>query len=684
VAPASGPLPSATVGAAYSTTLTSTGGTAPYSYSATGLPAGVTLAANGTLSGTPTTAGSYTVTVTTTDANGATGTATYTLAVSPPPAPVAADPVTTSVAANTKTEAGKSASLNLSSLVTGKFDDIRIVTQPSHGTVTISRTLAMRGIGGSPLMAMGIAMSAVSVPSQVIAVYTPEAGYQGTDTFQFVAVGPGGTSAPATATIHVVGTAPTVQTITASAIDGQPVSVDLTAAASGGPFTAATVTSVSPADQATAMIVVGGATDARTFRLQVTPKARFNGTIAVGYTLANAFGTSAPATVTINVTARPDPSQDAKVRAMSDAQVEAVRRFSRAQVANFMSHAEALHGAECGRSTNDLRLGSTDMPNSSHMPGQPIERSLSERERRGARAEEMSEQGERRNEGKDVAPAGCGGRVGIWAGGTIDIGTRDAITGRSKVSATTSGISAGIDLHVAKGLTLGIGGGLGHDRSTIAGDAAKVNSDSQVVAVYGSATPVQGWFVDGMLARGWLDYSLRRLDEGAGALATADRSGSFTSGALSSGIDSVTGSLRWSVYGRAEYLNGRLNRYIEEGAGIYNLRFDDRALESLTGALGVRLAWQRPLPFGVLTGRLRTEWLHEFTNGTRQGLDYADVAGPSFYSLLASGWSREQFMFAPGIGLTLPSGWNVGLDVGVRVADGEQAATTGVQVRKKF
>ena len=188
-------------------------------------------------------------------------------------------------------------------------------------------------------------MSSVSVPSQVVAVYTPEAGYQGTDTFQYVAVGPGGTSAPATATIQVIGAAPTVQPITASAIDGQPVVVDLTTGAAGGPFTAAAVTSVSPADQATATIVAGGTADARTFRLKVTPKARFNGTIEVGYTLANVFGTSVPAMVTINVTARPDPSQDAKVRAMSDAQAEAARRFSRAQVANFMSHAEALHGA---------------------------------------------------------------------------------------------------------------------------------------------------------------------------------------------------------------------------------------------------------------------------------------------------------------------------------------------------
>ena len=48
-------------------TLAATGGTSPYSWSATGLPPGVTVAANGAVSGTPTTAGTYTVTATVTD-----------------------------------------------------------------------------------------------------------------------------------------------------------------------------------------------------------------------------------------------------------------------------------------------------------------------------------------------------------------------------------------------------------------------------------------------------------------------------------------------------------------------------------------------------------------------------------------------------------------------------------------
>lgn len=64
-------LPQASVGTEYSATLAATGGTAPYSWSVTAgdLPAGLSLAADGTVSGTPTAAGESTVTVRVSDAN---------------------------------------------------------------------------------------------------------------------------------------------------------------------------------------------------------------------------------------------------------------------------------------------------------------------------------------------------------------------------------------------------------------------------------------------------------------------------------------------------------------------------------------------------------------------------------------------------------------------------------------
>ncbi|MDX6281591.1 MAG: hypothetical protein QOH03_2662 [Kribbellaceae bacterium] len=71
------------VGTAISSfTLSATGGTAPYTWSATGLPGGVTIGSStGTVSGTPTTAGTYNVTATATASAGGSGNTTFTITV---------------------------------------------------------------------------------------------------------------------------------------------------------------------------------------------------------------------------------------------------------------------------------------------------------------------------------------------------------------------------------------------------------------------------------------------------------------------------------------------------------------------------------------------------------------------------------------------------------------------------
>ncbi|KOV85060.1 S8 family serine peptidase [Nocardia sp. NRRL S-836] len=66
-----------TVGTPVSLQLSATGGTPPYSWTVSGLPAGLTASSSGAISGTPTTAGTYSVTATVTDSAGKTGTATF-------------------------------------------------------------------------------------------------------------------------------------------------------------------------------------------------------------------------------------------------------------------------------------------------------------------------------------------------------------------------------------------------------------------------------------------------------------------------------------------------------------------------------------------------------------------------------------------------------------------------------
>jgi hypothetical protein len=58
--------------------LQASGGTAPYTFSATGLPAGLSISAGGLITGTPTATGTYSVTASATDSLGASGSTTFT------------------------------------------------------------------------------------------------------------------------------------------------------------------------------------------------------------------------------------------------------------------------------------------------------------------------------------------------------------------------------------------------------------------------------------------------------------------------------------------------------------------------------------------------------------------------------------------------------------------------------
>ncbi|MBX7222273.1 MAG: putative Ig domain-containing protein [Blastocatellia bacterium] len=75
-------IPSAIVGTGYAQTFTQTNGNGAITFSTTGnVPPGLTMATNGTLSGTPTTAGTFNFTVTATDGNTCTGTQNVSLLV---------------------------------------------------------------------------------------------------------------------------------------------------------------------------------------------------------------------------------------------------------------------------------------------------------------------------------------------------------------------------------------------------------------------------------------------------------------------------------------------------------------------------------------------------------------------------------------------------------------------------
>jgi hypothetical protein len=76
-----------TLGAAFSVGFGATGGTPPYTWTATGLPSGVTLSSTGTVSGTPTAVGTSSITVSVADVNGLSASETLSLTVALPAPP---------------------------------------------------------------------------------------------------------------------------------------------------------------------------------------------------------------------------------------------------------------------------------------------------------------------------------------------------------------------------------------------------------------------------------------------------------------------------------------------------------------------------------------------------------------------------------------------------------------------
>ncbi|MEA9878682.1 putative Ig domain-containing protein, partial [Xanthomonas campestris] len=219
-------LPPAVRGTPYSQVLTATGGVAPYTYSvASGtLPAGLTLASNGVLSGTPTAEGSTSFTIAVADAGNATATQAYTFTVS------TAAPVAVADAAATMSDAAVTVPVTAND--TGNITAIAIATAPTNGTAAVN----------------GLEL-----------VYTPAAGFVGTDVVSYTVTGSGGTSAAATVTI-AVNARPIAVSVTAEAVPGAASQVDLTRNATGGPFVAAAVVAVLPASAGTATITqVGGA-----------------------------------------------------------------------------------------------------------------------------------------------------------------------------------------------------------------------------------------------------------------------------------------------------------------------------------------------------------------------------------------------------------------------------------------
>jgi len=652
-------LPSGKVGSAYSQTLSASGGTAPYGYavSAGTLPAGLALAANGVLSGTPTTAASSAFTVSVTDAHGFTAVQAYTVAIAAAvPAPVAVDDTGATLVETALT-------LAVTGNDTGSIDTIAVTTTPTHGTAVVN----------------GVQL-----------VYTPAAGYVGADTLSYTATGAGGTSAPATVTI-TVNARPVAASATATAVPGEAQTVDLTRNATGGPFVAAALVAIMPANAGTATITRSGgasaagtgtptaaAADGPSFLMAFTPNPAFSGQATVRFTLSNAVATSAEAAIVFVVAPRADPSLDAEVRGLIDAQAESTRRFAKAQIDNFQRRLEATHRGD--RSfDNSLSFQSTSHCRQAErgMPAQPCSQATWDKDANPDADDAAA---------TPTARTAVNGELGLWVGGAIRSGSLDKQAQRAGVDFQSDGLSMGADYRASDALALGAGVGWGRDDSDVGNNGSHSKGSAYTLALYASFHPGRHFFFDTLVGYQLLSYDLRRYVTGNGELADGSRDGSQWIASLSTGADLQHGDWQITPYARVDMARATLEAYSEAAMAPYALHYADMDVSTTTGNLGLRLEWRREMSWGQFTPQLRVEYQRDFQGRGDAALSYADIVDAGLlYRTGLSVFDRNRLMLGLGAVFTTEQGLSTRVEYrGVTDGDSGNDQTWMFNVEKKY
>ncbi|BAQ81547.1 putative Ig domain-containing protein [Pseudomonas sp. St29] len=721
-----GSLSNGSVGTAYSQTVTATGGTAPYTYAITSgsLPAGLILnTATGAISGTPMASGTLNLTITATDANSATGSQAFSITIGVQ-APVA-NAVSATVAANSS---ANPITLNITG---GAASSVAIATAASHGTATASGTsityTPTAGYSGSDSFtytatnAGGTSSPAtvtltVSAPSLVLTPASLGAGTAGS-AYSATLSATGGTapytyaitsgSLPAglslnTASGLISGTPTTsgssnlsitvtdangatgsqtyTLTIAAVAITvpassqilaaGQSATVDLTQGATGGPFTQAVLGSVTPASAGRAMMI-------GRFSMRFVPSAAFAGTAVVSFSLQNGSGASAASTVSFMIQERPDPTKDAEVIGLLNAQTRAAERFASTQMDNFNRRLEQLHQISCERNSFNasLRKEGRDVPLG--------EIAKAVQDQLGGTANQTEQE---KREAAAALQDNCKqDALAFWSDGFVNVGSTHTRGARDN-SFTTLGLSVGVDYRLSPSAIAGVGIGYGNDRSDIGKNHTRSDGDAIGIATYLSLNLAPQVFVDGLLGYNRISFDSRRyITSSNDDYARGSRDADQLFASLTASYEYRQGPLSLTPYSRLNASTTRLDAYRESGGGIYGLSYDEQRQQNFTSYLGVRSGYDLMTRIGVVTPKVGLAWGHNFSSSSDYKMRYTDQGDEgTLYRLKPDALDSDFASLDMGVDFNLGRAWQLGVSYKTALGSDERNDTFRLGLNGKF
>jgi uncharacterized protein YhjY with autotransporter beta-barrel domain len=423
-----------------------------------------------------------------------------------------------------------------------------------------------------------------------------------------------------------------------------------------------------------------------------TPNRGYLGPDTFTYQSFSATASSPPATVTVSVVARPDPTQDPRVTGLLNSQAQTARRFSRAQVMNFQRRMESLHRVPAPSEETQASEGS--LTRSSALNGVSVRATGFGEPTSGRFGEPIAGRLGRPPAGE---PAGLGLEIGsipllaglvnvaatgslnlerassadvagqavtLWAGGNLQFGTRDQTSGSSGLRFGTEGISIGVDRRFSDRLVLGLGLGYANDQTDIGTDGSKSRAKGSSIAVYGSYQPTKSTFIDGVLGYGTLRFDTDRFVPVANDFARAHRTGDQLFASVAAGYELRANGVLLSPYGRLDLSRDRLKQATENGAGLNALTYLEQTLNTAQVSLGLRAESQHATSFGWALPRVRLEFRHDLKRDGDATIAYADqfpFGGP-LYSVSPVSTKRSALLLGIGSDFILRDGLRLGID----------------------
>jgi uncharacterized protein YhjY with autotransporter beta-barrel domain len=599
VSPAS--LPNGSQSIAYSQTVTASGGTGTYTFAVISgaLPSGLSLnGSTGAITGTPSGSGLSNFTIRATDGNGNTGSRVYAVNIG-----------TTTLTVNAAT-----------------------LPNASQGTA-YSQTMTASGGSGPYQLALisGALPAGLSFNAGTGAITGTPTG-TGASTFVIQATDINGNIGSRSYTINVGGNSLTINPATLpNAPKGRPYTQMLTVVGGNGPFLFALQTGSLPPGltfNATTGVITGTPTTAASFTFTF-----------VVHDINGNFGSRAYTLSTLLL----DPTTDPEVQGLVAAQATMARQFTDAQTSNVLRHLEGLHDNfnPCGLNFG-INASTYNAPPSAY-PSDPTAGSAFPPVNKDPLPPP-----------RPATPASTcdpsGPPIAIWASGAMEFG-RMTSTGLlvDSTKFSTSGLTAGIDVHAADQLVVGAAVGYGVDHTDIGLRGSVSDANNLNGIAYASYKPAESVFVDAVVGYGSLNFNNTRWVDLDNTSVAGKRDGSAWFGSISVSTDFRRGALKFSPYVRLDAMSARLDQYSEAGDVNAALTYQATNISSIGGAVGLRGSLDICDGADTYTPTMRLEYKRAFDGGFTQMMYYNQTGPGTLYALNQDGTTRNLFTGALGL-----------------------------------